>query len=79
VHDAVAVAALIRPDIMTMEDMYVAVETTGDYCRGATVGDRLGVLHRPANARVIMGIDREAFVDLLVEAATCYNKGGERA
>lgn len=78
VHDAVAVAALIRPEIMTMEEMYVAIETTGDYCRGATVGDRLGVLHQPANARVIMGIDRQAFVDLLVEAAEFYNKGGER-
>ncbi len=79
VHDAVAVAALVRPEILTMEDMYVAIETTGDYCRGATIGDRLGVLNKPANARVIMGIDREAFVDLLVEAAEYYGKGGDRA
>lgn len=75
VHDAVAVAALVRPEILTIEDMYVAIETTGDYCRGATVGDRLGVLKQPANAHVIMGIDREAFIDLLVEAAEFYGKG----
>ncbi len=74
VHDAVAVAALIRPEIMTMVDMYVQIETTGDYCRGATVGDKLGVLGKPANARVIMGIDRQKFVDLLVEAAEHYSK-----
>ena len=74
VHDAVAVAALIRPEIMTMVDMYVQIETTGDYCRGATVGDKLGVLGKPANARVIMGIDRQKFVDLLVEAAEHYTK-----
>lgn len=74
VHDAVAVAALIRPEIMTMVDMYVQIETTGDYCRGATVGDKLGVLGKPANARVIMGIDRQKFVGLLVEAAEHYTK-----
>ena len=74
VHDAVAVAALIRPEIMTMVDMYVQIETTGDYCRGATVGDKLGVLGKPTNARVIMGIDRQKFVDLLVEAAEHYSK-----
>lgn len=74
VHDAVAVAALVRPEILTMQDMYVAVETTGDYCRGATVGDPLGILKKPANARVILNIDRKAFVDLLVEAAEYYGK-----
>ena len=74
VHDAVAVAALIRPEIMTMQEMYVQIEMTGDYCRGTTVGDKLGVLGKPANARVIMNIDREAFVDLLAEAAAHYGK-----
>lgn len=74
VHDAVAVAALIKPEIMTMVDMFVAVELTGDYCRGTTVGDKLCVLGKPANARVIMDIDREAFVDLLAEAAAHYGK-----
>jgi len=33
------------------------------------------VLGQPANARVIMGIDRKAFVDLLAEAAEHYGKG----
>lgn len=74
VHDAVAVTALVRPEILTMQSMYVAVETTGDYCRGATVGDPLNILKRPANARVVLDIDRKAFVDLLVEAAEYYGK-----
>ena len=78
VHDAVAVAALLRPEIMIMQNMYVAIETTGDYCRGMTVGDPLGIWQKPANARVILDIDREAFVNLLVEAAEHYGKGGER-
>lgn len=79
VHDAVAVTALVRPEILTMQDMYVSVETTGDYCRGATVGDPMGILKKPANARVILDIDRKAFVDLLVEAAEHYGKGGVSA
>jgi pyrimidine-specific ribonucleoside hydrolase len=74
IHDAVAVAALVRPELMTMQQMYVQIETTGDYCRGTTVGDRLNVLNKPANARVILGIDRQGFVDLLVEAAEYYGK-----
>ena len=74
IHDAVAVAALVRPELLTIKEMYVEVETTGDYCRGATVGDRLNVLNKPANARVIMDIDRQGFVDLLVEAAEFYGK-----
>ena len=74
IHDAVAVAALVRPELLTIKEMYVEIETTGDYCRGATVGDRLNVLNKPANARVIMGIDRQGFVDLLVEAAEFYGK-----
>ncbi len=74
VHDAVAVAALIRPEIFTLQELFVAVETTGDYCRGATVGDPLGIWKKPANARVILDLDRAAFVDLLVEAAEHYGK-----
>jgi len=74
VHDAVAVTALVRPEILTMQEMYVAVETAGDYCRGATIGDPMGILKKPVNARVILDIDRKAFVDLLVEAAEYYGK-----
>lgn len=74
VHDAVAVAALIRPEILTIRDYYVEIETTGDYCRGMTVADKFGVLKRPPNVHAIMDIDRKAFVDLLVEAAAAYGE-----
>lgn len=74
VHDAVAVAALIKPELFTVKPYYVQVETEGDFCRGATVADRFGVLGQPPNANVIVGIDCEGFVDLLVEAAEHYNE-----
>ena len=44
VHDAVAVAALLRPELMESKDLYVQVETAGDFCKGATVADFNGVL-----------------------------------
>ena len=43
------------------------------------VGDSLGIWQQPANACVILDIDRAAFVDLFVEAAEHYGRGGERA
>lgn len=74
VHDAVAVAALVRPDLFTFEAMHVEVELCGDYARGATVGDRLHILKQPPNVSCIMGLNRERFVDLLVEAVAFYGK-----
>ncbi len=77
VHDAVAVATLLKPEIMESRDLYVEVETTGDFCKGATVADFHNVLGKAPNAKVLMGIDRKAFVDLLVEAIATY--GEEKA
>jgi len=73
-HDAVAVAALIKPEILTARDYYVQVETSGDFCRGATVADHYGFSQQPPNTHVLVDIDREGFIDLLVEAAAWYGK-----
>ena len=75
VHDAVAVAALVRPELMESRDLYVQIETKGDFCRGATVADFNNRLGKAPNAKVLMGIDRQGFVDLLVEAIATYGKG----
>jgi pyrimidine-specific ribonucleoside hydrolase len=74
VHDAVAVAALIRPEILTYKDYFVQVETSGDFCRGATVADHYGFSKQPVNVRALVGIDREGFIDLLAEASAWYGK-----
>lgn len=73
VHDAVAVTALIKPEILTTQQMYVDVETGGNYCKGATIGDPEGRGGKATNTTVILDIDRKAFVDLLVEAVASYN------
>jgi inosine-uridine nucleoside N-ribohydrolase len=49
---------------MTMQDMYVAFETRATTA-GYEVGDPLGIWQQPANAHVILDIDRAAFVVLL--------------
>ena len=74
VHDAVAVAALLHPEMMEMKDYYVEIELGGDYCRGMTVADKLGLSGKKPNVRAIMNIDRDAFADLLVEAARTYGE-----
>lgn len=68
VHDPVAVVALVKPEILDIRDVYAQVETGGEYCRGATIGDFYNKSGKPPNARVIMDIDREAYVDMIVEA-----------
>lgn len=77
VHDAVAVAALVRPEILTAKDLYVQVETSGDFCRGATIADHYGYHHQPPNTHALIDIDREGFIDLLAEAAAWYGKETE--
>ena len=73
VHDPCAVASLLYPDLFTMQDLYVAIETSGEYCRGMTVGDRSGSTGHAPNARCLMGVDRKRFVELLVEAVKAYD------
>lgn len=77
-HDPVAAAVLIRPDLFEIRSMFVQVETQGEYCRGATVGAPIHGLDSSfvPNAQCIVGLDRQGFVDLLCQAVSCY--GGRR-
>ena len=74
VHDAVAVASLLHPELFESEELYVAVELSGEYCRGTTVGDRRGQLGHAPNARVLFDLDRAGFARLLAEAVRAYDK-----
>jgi inosine-uridine nucleoside N-ribohydrolase len=72
VHDALAVAALIRPEIVETKHVNVVVETVGTYTAGRTVCDLNGVTDRPPNADVALDVDREAFVELFTEGLARY-------
>ncbi len=72
IHDAVAVARLVEPGLVTSRRLRVDVETTGELTRGRTVADPEGLSGRPPNADVGVAIDRQRFVDLLVEAVAAF-------
>ncbi len=72
VHDAVAIAHLVAPDLVTVARYQVAVETGHGPARGRTVCDglpnRLRRRGLEANADVGIAIDRGRFVGLLLDA-----------
>jgi len=72
VHDAVAVAHLAIPDLVGVAAYDVQVDTGMGPARGRTVCDglpmRIQRKGRTPNAQVGIGIDRDRFEDLLVEA-----------
>lgn len=49
----------------------------GEYCRGCTVGDQLGLSGKAPNAQVILDVDRKAFADRLVESMKFYGEGAK--
>jgi inosine-uridine nucleoside N-ribohydrolase len=67
IHDAVAVAHVIRSDLVQTRHRNVEVELASELCRGRTVVDLWRRTDRPANAHVGVDIDADAFFDLLVE------------
>jgi pyrimidine-specific ribonucleoside hydrolase len=67
VHDAVAVAHVIRDDLVTTADRGVVVDTGGELSRGRTYVDLWGRAHWEPNAQVSVDIDAQGFIDFLVE------------
>jgi inosine-uridine nucleoside N-ribohydrolase len=68
VHDPVAVARVIDPELVRCEEAHVAVELHGTHTRGATVCDRFGLRGRTPNASVAVELDTARFWDLVVSA-----------
>ncbi|RLG47327.1 MAG: ribonucleoside hydrolase [Thermoproteota archaeon] len=70
-HDPMAVATLIRPEIFRFEEMCVDVELFGDLTRGETVADLrergFEVPKGEPNVSVCVDVDGPAFLDLLLE------------
>lgn len=67
--DALAMAVALDPDIISeAQEYHVGIEMTGGLTRGATVVDWEGRLQRPANARIILGVDQARFEDRIKAA-----------
>jgi purine nucleosidase len=67
VHDPCAVARVIAPDVMTVAEAVVAVETQGRWTSGMTVTDFGG---QPPNALVATTLDVPRFWNLVIDALT---------
>jgi inosine-uridine nucleoside N-ribohydrolase len=66
IHDAVAVAQVIDPTLLTTRRVSVAIETDSQFCDGRTVVDLRATTGRPPNADVGVDIDADRFLELLV-------------
>lgn len=83
-HDPLAVATLIRPELFELRPMHVGIELTGTRTRGMTVCDYRHATAGPlqgkdavrrgeaANAQVAVEIDVDGFFDLLTETLGQY-------
>jgi inosine-uridine nucleoside N-ribohydrolase len=67
VHDALAVAHVIRGDLLTTQHRNVEIDCASELCRGRTVVDLWRISGREPNAHVAVEVEGDAFLDLLVE------------
>jgi inosine-uridine nucleoside N-ribohydrolase len=67
IHDAVALAHAFRPELLELERLNVEIDCESSLCRGRTVVDLWRRTGREPNAQVAVGIDSEAFLELLLE------------
>jgi purine nucleosidase/pyrimidine-specific ribonucleoside hydrolase len=78
IHDALAVAAVIRPDLLETRHVSVVIETAGTHTAGRTVcdlrdgADRDPTIDWAPNADVALGVDRDAFIELFIEGLARY-------
>lgn len=72
-HDALAVFALVRPDMFNGENLKVTVETGGKYSRGYTLADfREDERGKDTNCYVLLGLDRDKFYNEVLKAIQYY-------
>jgi inosine-uridine nucleoside N-ribohydrolase len=67
IHDAMAVAHVIDPTLVTTVSCNISIETQSQFCDGRTVVDRWNVTDRPRNAEAGIDVDAGRFLELLVE------------
>jgi inosine-uridine nucleoside N-ribohydrolase len=72
VHDAVAVAHVLRPDLVRTEYLNTEIDVESELCRGRTVVDVWRRSGREPNSHVGVDIDAEGFLDLLIERLNSF-------
>ncbi len=72
-HDPCTIAWLLNPELFHGIECRVDIETSGVHTVGMTVVDRYGLTGKPANALVLLGLDRPGFIDLLVTRLRAFD------
>lgn len=72
-HDPVAVAWVIDPDLIKTKACHVDIETKGEFTDGCTVVDYYNILNKPRNADIAFDIDREGLIEMLYEGLKKYS------
>ncbi len=67
IHDAVAVAHVMRPDLVETKHLNVEIDVESELCRGRTVVDLWRRTEREPNSHVGVDIDADGFLELLIE------------
>jgi pyrimidine-specific ribonucleoside hydrolase len=67
IHDALAVAQVLRPELLETRHRHVAIETQSELCRGRTVVDLWRRTGNEPNCHVSVDVDRDGFFELLLE------------
>ena len=73
-HDPCTIAWLLRPELFTGIECHVSIETQGQYTVGMTVVDRYRLSPHEPNTTVLLGVERQGFIDLLVEQLQAYSE-----
>ncbi|WP_191976230.1 pyrimidine-specific ribonucleoside hydrolase RihA [Secundilactobacillus oryzae] len=71
-HDPCTIAWLIDPEMFESETMNVDVETQGELTKGETVCDYYELTGKPKNTEVLLGIDRDKFIQLIRESLKTF-------
>jgi inosine-uridine nucleoside N-ribohydrolase len=74
-HDPCALAGALHPNMVKCVPMRVEVETRGQWTRGRTVCDRMGLWGMPQNARVGTLLDVDAFKAYVRDGLSRYGDG----
>ncbi|ASX12685.1 pyrimidine-specific ribonucleoside hydrolase RihA [Aeromonas dhakensis] len=72
-HDPCTIAWLLAPALFHGVECRVDIETGGTHTSGMTVVDRYGLTGKPANALVLLGLDRAGFINLLVTRLRAFD------
>lgn len=73
IHDPLALLSITNPEILKIQKMHIDIDLDGKYTRGMFVYDRRHSSKLKPNADIVLDIDRDKFVDLLINALHYYD------